>query len=1153
MARLLHLENYVVVRNAFPQLASARRTTFEVGSPETELERTYQSLLAEANKNYFHREYSIALSNYKSLRYLIFTQSHPEMPTLPGGSGMIDFPHTKADINRLLEMGRRIYSTAIPNSPVLPSVKSKALIERGEFPVVDGIAPFLTLGVDPPPGDIKISSGSRRAARERLLNKEFTQAEKTYNDAADAALKAGQTRAAAEIMSEAGAMLATYADGNDRPRALKAAATAFSRADGLYRQLGDNEARSVIAKNLTSVNDEIKPPAPVAAVPVDGGLIRNLNLRVSSTLLRSDLATAIPIDNMVRANQLPPSRTSAVYLVPYASSFEPAPNLLAEAAVTRASERKVGFYTGQGSKTLAVERQQFVGSIMAQVYQPRVTATALEALKFFEEIETNFVAYIPHLYFFVLPIAIGDTYLALGQYDKALEEYRSVLTYPFLNRGIEAPFLWLKMAQVFLRRGDELFRRELPVLARQQYEQIINLGPVVPVGSQLYAPAPFLPMRVVAGEVVKRLRGQPHGDINPRVAQLVSAALTQLRKIQVGLNFLGLSNDHFPIFRFKYLQGAADYLADSAIQTERTFINFRAAAESQKLERIQLENAVQVNKAMLKAEQKRLQDAQLEREYARRAREYAQLRAQHAQDNLNDWNTIGWELVSINEALAWASNASNDQDITYTGVKYNGGSHDFDTTVEEFYDVVGEWREELNWEIQQNRLQRQQTEMQAEVGLAQVREQQADVRFEIQQLSVEAAHWRLEGSEEMLDYATDRMFDEDLWFRLAAELQDLSRNYLDMAIYAAFLMERAYEMEFDRDLNRIRLDYGIGGVEGLLGGDYLKRDIAAFAIDYMEHAQKKNPVRLAVSLREEYPLAFRKFTDTGVLPFRTDLEVFDRRYPGSFQRKIKKIEMFVEGLIPTEGVHGTLLHQGLTTEWQAGTNGAWAKQTRVVPPERLVLSSYQFRRDIAVFQPSQEMLDLFENLGPQGNWRLEIPRSQNNLDYEAISDVKFVIYFDAAHSESLAQHVKTFYSQEGGRSLVLSSRFHFPDEYFRLDAERAVDFELHASRFAYNHDNLRLRGIGVRLVPKAGQSMGNQQLQLTRVSDNVTISGATNAQGLWQSNQNTMAPFAQWRNQSPVDTFRVVLNQNTSLAALDDIELFMDYVFTYRADGALQA
>jgi hypothetical protein len=79
-------------------------------------------------------------------------------------------------------------------------------------------------------------------------------------------------------------------------------------------------------------------------------------------------------------------------------------------------------------------------------------------------------------------------------------------------------------------------------------------------------------MQSVAAEVVKELKGETHLPTNPKIAAIIVDAHIQLRKIAQGLNFLGLADDHFSIFRFKYLQAAANYLADNAIQSERTFI-----------------------------------------------------------------------------------------------------------------------------------------------------------------------------------------------------------------------------------------------------------------------------------------------------------------------------------------------------------------------------------------------------------------------------------------------------------------------------------------------------------------------------------------------------------------------------------------------------
>jgi lysophospholipase L1-like esterase len=74
--------------------------------------------------------------------------------------------------------------------------------------------------------------------------------------------------------------------------------------------------------------------------------------------------------------------------------------------------------------------------------------------------------------------------------------------------------------------GDELFRRETPAAAKVQYEKIILTNLTVPAASPLYQAAPLVPMRAIAAEAVKLIRGQPHGDINPAVAQMALNAVT---------------------------------------------------------------------------------------------------------------------------------------------------------------------------------------------------------------------------------------------------------------------------------------------------------------------------------------------------------------------------------------------------------------------------------------------------------------------------------------------------------------------------------------------------------------------------------------------------------------------------------------------------
>ena len=1150
----IYQENFVSIRKLYPRVSErVPSTRMAVADPASSTERDYRDLLSEANLNFFHREYSIALQNYLALRQKILEQSHPEMPRVPGIGVYLDIDWSAVKATQLMEFSRREVLKLAPGARVKLPLSDERVIKPGELPVNDMLAKWSEIGIDAKRALKDDVLSQRDRARELIVAGNWREAVKLYDLAGQAAADSGNLELTAQLANESASMLATYASGNERRAALDQALTGLTKAEQLFSRAGNLEAVDVVRTNRANLQRETggaaAPGAPAGAAPALVAPARSLRLAGGGTLNLNDLLRpdVVRARTELRAGVVQPQATRLM-MVSDAAGWKSATAVIEQAAVALPVAKTIGLFQPSGVKTLSLEVNTFATNLTEAIYNKRIQGTVLEDLNFYEVVEVNFVAYFVHLYFFVLPMAIGDCYAAMGLYDKALKEYRAVLAYPFLNLGIEAPYVWLKMADAYLQWGNSLYRREQRAAARQKYEFILRGDLTVPA-SELYQ-GKFSSLQAATAEVIKELKNQPHGPVNPKVAAIITQAAMRLKYLAQNFNFFGIGIDYAPVFRFKYLQSVATYMADNAIEAERTFIGYRSTAENQKIEHMQMQSAVDVNQAALAIENKRMEDAALEIEAARRTREYAEVRKKNADDALAEWDTKGRELTSMNAALSWASAAANDQDIRYTGVRYDGASHDYEGTVEEFFDTVGERREWMDWELQRNRIVRQQAETAAEVAMAQTREQQAQVRYEVQAMNVILQQKRLEASQEVLEYAENRLFDEDLWFQLAAQLQDLARSYLDSAIYSALLMERAYDLEFDRRLNRIRTDYMLGVPAGLLGGDHLKRDIISFTSDYLEHAQKKNPVRLALSLRDEFPSGFAAFVNTGILPFRTDLEIFDRRYRGTYRRKIKKVELFVEGLVPLEGASGFLINNGISAEWRM-VSGAWTKFTRVMPVERMVLSSYQFRRDITVFQPSEEMLGQFENMGPQCEWTLEIPRSGNNLDYNAISDIKFVVYFDADFNDGLAAHVKALYPATGARSTVLSSRFQYPDEYFRLDAERSVDFAVGVTALAYNFELPKLTAFGIRLLPAAGASVASLPLTITRVSDGSNVTVTTGAQGAVSSAVGTMAPFAAWKNASPIVTWRVALGDGVNSADIADVQLFYSYAFNYRADGSL--
>ena len=238
--------------------------------------------------------------------------------------------------------------------------------------------------------------------------------------------------------------------------------------------------------------------------------------------------------------------------------------------------------------------------------------------------EVNFVAYLVHLYFFVLPIAIGDTYAAMGLYNKAS---RNIARCWRIRSSISA-----SKRRMFgsrwpprLQWGNDSYRREQRATAKQKYEFILRTDLTVPADRAVSRQVRR--HQATAAEVIKELKRQPHAPVNPQVAAIIAQAAMRLKYLAQNFNFFGIGADYAPVFRFKYLQSAATYMADNAIEAERTFIGYRSTAENQKIEHIQLQSAVDINQTALAIENKRMEDAALEVEAARRTREYAEVRS----------------------------------------------------------------------------------------------------------------------------------------------------------------------------------------------------------------------------------------------------------------------------------------------------------------------------------------------------------------------------------------------------------------------------------------------------------------------------------------------------------------------------------------------
>ena len=98
---------------------------------------------------------------------------------------------------------------------------------------------------------------------------------------------------------------------------------------------------------------------------------------------------------------------------------------------------------------------------------------------------------------------------------------------------------------------------------------------------------------------------------------------------------------------------------------------------------------------------------------------------------------------------------------------------------------------------------------------------------------------------------------------------------------------------------------------GLTGSARLLQDIYQLDQYAFETNQRKLQLTKTISLAQLAPVEFQRFRETGVIPFATPMELFDREFPGHYLRLLRRVRTSVIALVPpSQGIRATLGYRG---------------------------------------------------------------------------------------------------------------------------------------------------------------------------------------------------------------------------------------------------
>lgn len=671
--------------------------------------------------------------------------------------------------------------------------------------------------------------------------------------------------------------------------------------------------------------------------------------------------------------------------------------------------------------------------------------------------------------------------------------------YPGYLHDVEKRLISLKIADTLLAWGDSFYRSDDPESAAVRYAQVLRV-----LNSQWKAVRDADHANVEAYH-----EALTNASVNPYAASLAMAAHQQLGKIEADLNYLGYSDDYVPVWTYRFLLNSARYFSDRARQLGRDALQFLESAEREWGDRRLLSQQMAIAEGQFAIETRRLAESAAAIEVTLAGLSVAEQRAWNNENRRQEFENflpVRQSLGIVGGVVSGAgSGASIGGTIGSVAVPQNPGAL-IGLPIGAAYGGISAYISgAVEAEAQRNEFYRMSSELEAAKSLAATEVNRARIGLDIARLTRAVAAMNVVFAKSNLDFSRAKTLNTDFWYAASHRMSDLAEVYLNYGIGTAFLAEQAYEFMEGRRLDVIRSDYAESGAA--LAADALLTDLDSIEYERISSRERKSlPIKYIVSLREKDFQAFSEFKRTGRLNFETSLFDFDAAHPGTFQQRLRNIEVVIHALTRPEGIRGTLWKSGLsylrypTANFVVGdippnTADDWIQYTasdyRLAPvlqqDETMILSPFNIRNDRAVLGGEDgEQLDLFEGSGIGTSWTLTVDPCTNSFNLGTITEVSFVVYLTAQFDPRLEEVI----ALERRKLLALGELVHqrsrgfslhesFPDGFYHFHnpiqnsekdprRERSVPIHLEGYAFPPNQVNRRLKGVTIAFVGDDG-------------------------------------------------------------------------------------
>lgn len=350
----------------------------------------------------------------------------------------------------------------------------------------------------------------------------------------------------------------------------------------------------------------------------------------------------------------------------------------------------------------------------------------------------------------------------------------------------------------------------------------------------------------------------------------------------------------------------------------------------------------------------------------------------------------------------------------------------------------------------------------------------SEIRLDIATKELDNHRTVMRQSRQASDFLADKYTNAQLYDWMSTQISATYFQSYQIAYDLAKKAEYAMQRELGSTATQyIQFGYWDSAHKGLLAGERLRGAINRMHSDYLERNRRTYEITKHVSIANINPAALIELRETGSCTVMIPEALFDLDRPGDYCRRLKMVSLSLPCVTgPYTGVHCTmtLLNSQVrvaatpTTPYpSAGPDDQ--RFTSVSPVESVVTSSARDDSGMFVTDFNDERFLPFEGAGAIGTWRLELPATMRQFDYQTITDAVITLRYTALNGgpalraaavKDLQQALQTMEVGPGTAGLyqLMSVQRDDPDSWYQLLHPSQDAPELHTLRWKLEPQSL---------------------------------------------------------------------------------------------------